>query len=249
MPEPESARSAQLWLNVVEIWVAAFSYGLYCILFARCIYILRQRMRQLERQGILLSAITTLFALSTIQIVALTVQSAAVFGQFDISLDNVGTASVLIYVSSCVCSDALLIYRCYVIWGDNRYIVAAPLLLLVNATVFGYLQKLTVLRILSLSTIVSVTLLTVSRIGWAAYQRRGAQLTGELRQKYITASSTILESGGLYTLFVVVHFALFSLRSTAAPIVFAAVSQVVGIAPTLIFVRVGLETRPPTTLS
>ncbi|KAJ6546209.1 hypothetical protein DFH09DRAFT_1171496 [Mycena vulgaris] len=218
--------SSLFWMNVLEIWVATFFYGAYCILFGRCLYILLNRMRQLERQGILLAPVITLFALSTGQIIVLTIQSAIVVGHSNLAIDKILTASVLIYVSSCVCSDALLIYRCYVIWNENQYMIAAPLILLVTATVFGYLQNLTVFRILSLLTTVSVTFLTVSRIAWAAFQRRG-QLTGELQKKYVTATSTMFESGALYTICVAVHFALFSRGSVATPIVFSAVSQIV----------------------
>ncbi|KAJ7334017.1 hypothetical protein DFH08DRAFT_296596 [Mycena albidolilacea] len=244
----QNETSSQLWLNILGIWVATFLYGVFCVLFGRCVSILINRMRQLERQGILLGATILLFALSSGQIVVLTINAAIMVGQSDLNPDQMLNASVLIYVSSCLCSDALLIYRCYVIWHESFYVVAAPLLLLVTATGFGYVQNLTYFRILSLITVFSVTFLIVLRIIWAARQRR-TEISPLLRHKYAIACSTILESGVLYTVFVSVHFALFSVGSPIAPIMFSAVSQIVGIAPTLIFVRVGVEAKPASSVS
>ncbi|KAJ7238195.1 hypothetical protein C8J57DRAFT_1374072, partial [Mycena rebaudengoi] len=70
-------------------------------------------------------------------------------------------------------------------------------------------------------------------------------MSSEMRRRYTNATSVILESGTLYTLFVSIHFALFARGSAAAPvisypflfvssfelmgrqIIFAAVSQIV----------------------
>ncbi|KAJ7836059.1 hypothetical protein B0H14DRAFT_3870910 [Mycena olivaceomarginata] len=146
----QNETSSQLWLNILGIWVATFLYGVFCVLFGRCVFILFNRMRQLERQGILLGATILLFALSSGQIVVLTINVAIMVGQSDLNPDQ-----------------------------------------MLNA----------------------------------------------------------LESGVLYTVFVSVHFALFSVGSPIAPIMFSAVSQIVGIAPTLIFVRVGVEPKPASSVS
>ncbi|KAJ7260365.1 hypothetical protein B0H12DRAFT_1107899 [Mycena haematopus] len=237
---PASAPTASLlWVNVLEIWVVALLYGIYIILFARAVHILLLRIRQLERQGILLGAMVALFILSTAQLFVLTLKAAVVVGEASMPLDTVETASLLIYVTSCICSDALLIYRCYVIWNDNWAIVVAPLALLIISTVFGYMRSARTFQIVSLTTAVFVTLLTVSKVAWAAYERRG-MLTGAMRKTYISASSAILESGFIYAVFVSVHFIVFTSGAAAAPVVFAAVGQIVGIAPTLIVVRSGL---------
>jgi len=180
-----------------------------------------------------------LFILSTAQLFVLTLKAAIVVGETQMPLDAVETASLLIYVTSCICSDALLIYRCYVIWNDNRHIVIAPIALLVVSSVFGYLRNARIFQIVSLTTAVFVTLLTVSKVAWAAYEGR-MLLTGPIRKNYISAGSTILESGFLYALIVSIHFTAFSRGLSAAPVFFAAVGQIVGIAPTLIIVRSGL---------
>lgn len=70
------------------------------MLFGRCVSILVNRMRQLERQGILLGATILLFALSSGQIVVLTINAAIMLGQSDLNPDQILNASVLIYVSS-----------------------------------------------------------------------------------------------------------------------------------------------------
>ncbi|KAJ7137566.1 hypothetical protein C8R43DRAFT_1238849, partial [Mycena crocata] len=77
------------------------------------------------------------------------------------------TASVLIYVTSSICSDALLIYRCYVIWDSNIYVIGPSVILLISATVSGYMRSITIFQIISLTTGISVTLLTLARVVWS----------------------------------------------------------------------------------
>ncbi|KAJ7064275.1 hypothetical protein C8F01DRAFT_1130807 [Mycena amicta] len=237
-------------------------YGTYCVLFARATQILLRRIRLLERQAPLFIAIILLFLLSTGQIFILTVKAAVVTGGLaPMPLDAVNTASLLAYVSSwhgipssstapsakrvffaSVCSDALLIYRCLLVWDNNYYVIAPPIVLLICSTVFGYLQDLRTFQILSLTTAISVILLTVSRVACAAYKRRDL-LSSTLRRKYIGAGATILESGAIYAIFVSIHFGFFTAQSPISPIIFAAVAQIVGIAPTVILVRAGLPTE------
>ncbi|KAJ7479587.1 hypothetical protein FB451DRAFT_1448601 [Mycena latifolia] len=215
-----------LWINVLEIWVVAFLYGIYWVVFKRSVFILLARIRELERQAILLIVMVALFLLSSAQVFVLTVDAAVVVGQLRMDRAPLLTASLLIYVTSCICSDALLIYRCYVIWNDNPYIVIPPLILLINATAFGYIRNITVFQSISLTTAVSVTLLTASKIAWTAFRSR-AFLSGGQKRRYLSASSTILESGALYALFAAIHFAFFVRRSVIAPVFYAAVSQIV----------------------
>ncbi|KAJ6628588.1 hypothetical protein B0H10DRAFT_1990509 [Mycena sp. CBHHK59/15] len=190
--------------------------GIYFILFPRCAYVLCNRSRKLHRQGIFLAAVIILFTLSTAQLFTLSLKSAIVVGESKMEIDQVLTASLPIYVTSCICADALLIYRCYASWDDNFYVIIVPLILVINSAAFGYTRNLRMFQITSLTSIISVTLLTVSRIAWAAFQRRW-RLTRELRQTYLSATSTILESGAIHAFIVSIHFAFFSRGSPVAP--------------------------------
>jgi hypothetical protein len=64
------------------------------------VQILLNRIRQLERQGVLLGAMIALFFFSSAQIFVLTLKAAVVVGEARMPLDSVETASLLIYVSS-----------------------------------------------------------------------------------------------------------------------------------------------------
>ncbi|KAJ7624637.1 hypothetical protein FB45DRAFT_85397 [Roridomyces roridus] len=241
----ETITPSTLWMNVLELGIAAFLCGIHCILFVRSVGILRARMAEFKRQWILLVAMIALFSLSTAQVVVIGIKSAVVTNTAGIDLYRVLVASLLIYVTSCVCADALLIYRCYVIW-DSPYVCIPPVMLLIIASAFGYIRNVRIFQILSLTTVVSVTLLTISKIVYSAWQRR-AILSQDLRQRYITASSAILESGALYALCVAIHFGLATHRFVAAEsIFFSVVSQIVGIAPTLIIVRAQRQRRNAT---
>ncbi|KAJ7890166.1 hypothetical protein B0H14DRAFT_3429224 [Mycena olivaceomarginata] len=269
--EPSASTPFLLWLNILEIWFGALFYGLYIILFARAVQILLNRIRQLERQGILLGAMVALFSLSTAQLFVLTLKAAVVVGETRMPLDSVETASLLIYVTSCLCSDALLIYRCYVIWNDNPAIVAAPLAcllppLIISLTTAVFVTLLTgvlfsFFRSAATSIFNPTSLLAVSKVAWAAYERR-AMLTSATRRNYFSAGSAM--SVGFTFILYPFHDCLhvvwaavwnrasstrsscpststvFSRGASAAPVIFAVVGQIVGIAPTLIIVRSGL---------
>ncbi|KAF7303998.1 Zn(2)-C6 fungal-type domain-containing protein [Mycena indigotica] len=243
-PSPIGQESSSVWIATLEIWVGTLLYGAYCVLFARATQILLRRIQIFERQAPLFLAIAVLFLLSTAQTFVLTVKAAVVTnGLPPMPLAPVNAASLLVYVSSCLCSDALLIYRCLVIW-DSKYLVVTPsVVLLICSTFFGYMQHLRTFQILSLTTAISVTLLTLGRVIWAGYRRR-ALLDTALRRRYVGAGAAILESGAVYAVSVSIHFAFFTARSRAGPVVFAAVAQIVGIAPTLIVVRAGLPPAP-----
>ncbi|KAJ7035434.1 hypothetical protein C8F04DRAFT_1258983 [Mycena alexandri] len=174
-------------------------------------------------------------------------------------------AANTVYVTSTVIADSIFIFRCYSIWNRRLAIVVFPAFLVLITTVLGYanvmlliltdsgdMSALDILNIVnqnlfiasiavSLFTTVVLMGLTVGRI-WLLARAARVVMGHKAVGTYYTACAMILESGALYcvggTAFVAVWFRLF--ESGTLAFTGAILGQIVGIAPTLIAVRVAL---------
>ncbi|KAJ7655880.1 hypothetical protein B0H17DRAFT_1098788 [Mycena rosella] len=147
------------------------------------------------------------------------------------------------------------IHRCYVIWGFNWRPVAIPALAYVGTLIGGILgniplsgpsQRAAVAVCIGtiFSTNVLASGLAAGRIWWIS--RRAATLLGRksrMKMKYWYLTAILVESGVIHPAGLIITIALF--LSPATPTVSVLISigalyHLVGIAPTLIIVRVGL---------
>ncbi|KAJ8695614.1 hypothetical protein PTI98_008199 [Pleurotus ostreatus] len=223
------------------IWIQIFAYGVYFVLFGICIHLFRNPRRKPHPWVII--ATVLLFFLSTVKL-ALDLASVVVAytddvsSIFDSSLDRAG---VYIYVSASAVSDALLIYRCSIIWEARKSVLALPLLLAVTSALTGYTSQLSgsVFVILSMITNITVTSLIAGRIWWIS--RRLREFLGTTYTEYTAAMAIIIESGLLCTVSTAVFTATYNVQ-VARWAAYYFSSQAIGIAPTLILVRVGLGT-------
>ncbi|KAJ7779860.1 hypothetical protein B0H16DRAFT_1878489 [Mycena metata] len=172
-----------------------------------------------------------------------------------------------VYVTSTVIADSVFIFRCYRIWNRRVAVIVFGGVLVLAGTGLGYGNViLTILIdsskdvsasrvrdeatvgtnlfiafiIVSVFTTVVLMGLTVGRI-WALACAARVVMGRKAVGAYYTACAMILESGALYcvggTAFVVVGFRLAALPGGFTGAILA---QIVGIAPTLISVRVAL---------
>ncbi|KAK7047613.1 hypothetical protein VNI00_006381 [Paramarasmius palmivorus] len=164
-----------------------------------------------------------------------------------------------LYVTNSLVADSLVIYRLYVVWGHNWKITVGPILLLLASSIAGYVAVWEISRVdsgdsifakqvadgattlfaLSFGTNVIVTSLIAGRI-WYIARRTSLNLGRQHGVKYSRAMVVIIESGALYSVSLFMLLVLFATDNDAQIILFNSVSQIVGIAPTLIIVRVGL---------
>jgi hypothetical protein len=151
-------------------------------------------------------------------------------------------------------ADGFLIYRCYVIWGSDWRAVAFPLLSYACTIIGGFLGLLPlsgsserVALVLAYGTTfftnVLASLLAAGRIWWIS--RRIAILLGKRKaqSKYMDLTAIILESGLIYPailIFTIVVYLVPATPTVAVLSCIAAAYHLVGIAPTMIIVRVGL---------
>jgi len=229
-----------IWIGVSTLWVSTFLYGIYIMLFYQClcVFLSASRSRSDKSQAILLISAVVMFLLSTTSVVINLIQGATAYGSAKLSLDELKIAAAIVYVTNNVVGDALLIYRCWVIW-NTVYITIVPLLLLVATMILGYAIQLKLFFILSLTTNLLIPALVAGRLWWILRRVRGTVAAAETRKKGRRAMVILLESGLIYSIIVSIHMMFFHYNNPMDEVVYAALAQVVGIVPTLIIVRVG----------
>ncbi|KAF8875067.1 hypothetical protein BD779DRAFT_1678445 [Infundibulicybe gibba] len=241
-------------------------YGVYCVLFVMSMAILVWRRRTRELNTAMVVANVALF-------VCCTIHYALEFNHFYNRLRSNGltdfadethvlfAADIFLSLADFL-GDMVLIYRCWLVWGKNYYIIILPFLTALS----GFICAMEVLHLLlgidpsapvpppvlvplgiagytlPLCTNAIITALIVGRI---YYTSRGLK-TDEVQPGYNSghgaaerAMSIIIESGGLYLVTQFIFVVLYGIKHPAVAIVAVAAVQIYGIAPTLIIIRVG----------
>ncbi|KAJ7160489.1 hypothetical protein C8R46DRAFT_370216 [Mycena filopes] len=222
--------------------VATFFSGIYLVLFCICIYILLHRPRDRSNIVLLITAVA-LFTLSSIIVLLTIVLGAARIDGIDLSVPELLFATNIIFAVNNVIADSLVIYRCYCVWNHNGYVVIVPILSLLATSLFGLDLDLPAkpFYALSLATNILVTMLTAGRIWWILHEARSC-LKSDMQKRYLSSLAILVESGVLYSATVLVFLILVTIAPTriSTPAIYQILAQIMGIAPTLIIVRVGL---------
>ncbi|KAJ6478200.1 hypothetical protein C8R45DRAFT_1006760 [Mycena sanguinolenta] len=230
------------WYDISQLWVGTFFYGIYLVLFCICVYILLHRPHTRANTFLLVTAIA-LFTLSSILTVLNLVLGAAEIDDIDgIPSDSIQNAAI--YGLNNSIADGLVIYRCFVIWERKWRVIIVPIIMLIISTIYGLDFTLSPYPFfgLTLATNVLVTALTAGRIWWICRQSRAYLNTSEQR-RYTSSVTILVESGVLYSVALLTYLIVISipnLINTLGEPILQMLTQVMGIAPTLIIVRVGL---------
>ncbi|KAF7353477.1 hypothetical protein MSAN_01537300 [Mycena sanguinolenta] len=162
-------------------------------------------------------------------------------------------AANVIYVTANVLADAIFVFRCYAIWEFQKKIIVFPILLTLGVAGIGYLNVISGLVYsgsvnvalfdtsvgLSLFTSIILMGLSVGRI-WVFARLARRVPDAQTTSTYHTVCAMILESGALYVCggiaFIVLGFV--GPPNIDVTIAGAVLGQLVGIAPTIIAVRV-----------
>ncbi|KAJ6556018.1 hypothetical protein B0H19DRAFT_1235382 [Mycena capillaripes] len=205
-----------LWYDISQLWVGTFFYGIYLVLFCICMYILLHRPSS-RGNTVLMVTTMALFTFSTILIVLILVLVTAEIEELSsIPSDSIQNAAYIIYAINNSIGDGLLIYRCYVVWNHDWRVIVLPVMMLIAST--------------------------AGRIWWISHHSR-AYLAAAAQQRYASTIALVVESGMLYSATILAFLIVISfpsLSSTLEEPLLQIVTQVMGIAPTLIIVRVGM---------
>ncbi|KAF9458418.1 hypothetical protein BDZ94DRAFT_1313306 [Collybia nuda] len=247
--------------------VQAVLYGVYTMLFSLSMHIFRKRQPSKGHKSILIGT-AFLFLCCTFQCV-LGSFPISIYQSGTVEYVVVPVANNALYVTTNFVANSLFAYRCYVIWGRKKYILGLSILLILAETGFGLYFCISSLPFgdapmggfdartplfFTFATNVTLTGLSAGRIWWIS---RGLRILGpKVSRKYNTIIALIVESGTIYCVAIAAY--LISLPKdgnfdgipkvgesyTTSEIVvrtfFGILTQIVGIVPTLIVVRIGL---------
>ncbi|GAV99407.1 hypothetical protein LENED_000863 [Lentinula edodes] len=160
-------------------------------------------------------------------------------GYYYHSQTNLRTAGMALYVTANFVADTLLLYRCYVIWGSRKLVIAGP------ATV-SFLNTETRqphrFLVINLVTNLLLTSLIAGRLRWTNMLTdrtlKGFSQSNEPHFNGIL--ETLVESCLLYSITLVVSIVLKVYTITSDLDFLPILIQILGIATTLIMVRVDL---------
>ncbi|KAF9223683.1 hypothetical protein BS17DRAFT_781058 [Gyrodon lividus] len=241
----------------------AVLWGAYCILFVVSLIILgRRRLSESFANPIvyihclIFLCCTTHFALEFNHFYT-TLNATGVDHYADETSQLVGADFFISFID--LLGDLVLIYRCWMVWGKNYYVILLPLMSSIGgfACMLGVLDLLLAISpsapvppsalvplglaayVLPLCTNVLVTFFIVFQI-WST-SRTVPDSPLQIGQGVTRrAMMLVIESGALYLLVQLVFVVLFALQNPAQAILAVMAVQVYGIAPTLIIIRVSL---------
>ncbi|KAJ7732922.1 hypothetical protein DFH07DRAFT_990507 [Mycena maculata] len=265
MPALPSTYSIQLDIEFIQVglYILAgemFLYGIYLVLFGFYLHILHTR--GISNNRFLTIATISLFMLGTSHFALLAADALGIESEDSTAeiFSALNAAANGVYVTSNVIADTIFLFRCYAIWNFERKMIIIPALYIIAVAFFGYLNLvqsimdvenvasdshlsrdgLTFLLSVLPSLVATVMLMCLSagRIWGLAHAARrvmGRKIAG----RYYTVCAMILESGALYFAGGMAYIFLIGPYSTDFQSG-GVLGQLVGIAPTIIAVRVGL---------
>ncbi|KAG0693308.1 hypothetical protein DFH29DRAFT_402910 [Suillus ampliporus] len=231
-------------------WLEAILYGINCMLFGGCVYVLSSRESAANR--FLLFASSLQFALATAHAILAFIQVMNAFtaSYFAESGGNaVYIASLSVYAVNAYTQELLLIWRLFLVWNRNFKVCILPLILWIahcttaslaivfiapkNSDVFSHNVRAFSLAAWSFEMILNVTV-----TGGIAYHLwRSGQQTAILAN-YKNTILVIVESGALVTSCTCVMFGLFVAGNIVGLIAINITMQVTTMTPLLLIVRI-----------
>ncbi|KAF8217637.1 hypothetical protein K438DRAFT_1746935 [Mycena galopus ATCC 62051] len=205
--------------------------------------------------GTIQMTLKVVIAVVTLRMVRLAVESSSLVKSTFIH-DRIVFVRYILLTTNNALTDSLLIYRCYVIWGQTISVTILPIAMLAATTILGYVTTIrdnyqykstinpAIAFAMTVATNIILTALTAGRMWWVGREVRVASTLPGARN-YNTAVVMILESGAIYSLCVIAYVISGAFLTTPAVIInnvlTGALFQIVNIVPTLIAVRVGFR--------
>ncbi|KAF5353939.1 hypothetical protein D9756_007156 [Leucocoprinus leucothites] len=224
-----------------------FLYSINLLIFSIAAYTLVYNLKGYAR-WVLLGFAISMFVISTVAAsLSLYIFFGCLMHEQAIPFRLLRARHVSYFVNNLI-ADILLIYRCYVIWSRSILVIIAPCICLLASLRVFYVQspqgdlfvdRRYIYIWMALGFNIVVTVLNASRIWWLSREVRKV-LGPTLTRKYYSAMVIIIESGAIYSLYVLISQLIKTVVDKNLIILDAGLTQVVSIAPTLIIVQVGL---------
>ncbi|KAJ6576706.1 hypothetical protein DFH09DRAFT_1031478 [Mycena vulgaris] len=248
--------------KLVSIFVQSILYGAYSVLFFTTTWMILSRaplQRTMMGISLLMFVVATMHvAVNFTRIIkafiifaGATGGPAAFFNQLAEFTQMFGST---LYVIQTLVGDALVLYRCYLVWERKLWVIAFPFALLLGSTATGigilwafdkvgraeiFAEELshwiTSFFSMTFATNVICTALVAYRV-WAINRKHVSFRGRKLRSLMLL----IVESGAIYSATLMVLLILYNVDSWFQYVVLDAVSPIVGIVFSVIILRIAL---------
>ncbi|KAI0630798.1 hypothetical protein C8Q77DRAFT_1160317 [Trametes polyzona] len=251
---------------LIGVWLESFIWGIYTTVFFMTLHSIYRKRRE-DFNKFTTVTLVLLYALATghvgIELARLiqgfilyrdTIGPPSYFADDSVRL---GMAKDYLYITTLFLGDLIIVWRLYVVWGRNLYVAIFPMLMCLGELGVGYAsisqwlaphQNFTVMDdlgtamfALSLPTNIIITIVTAARIWYVTSRTRkalGVSGGGQYKRLLIL----LVESGAFVAATKLTEFILFQLDVNydinAMNIVYVAVPQITGLAPTFIIYAV-----------
>ncbi|EIW58358.1 uncharacterized protein TRAVEDRAFT_167848 [Trametes versicolor FP-101664 SS1] len=249
-------------------WLESFMWGVYTTMFAMTMYTIYQKRREGVNRFTTV-ALLLLYVLATGHVSLALVRLIQGFILYRDILDPIlyfanisvrlNMAKDYLYITNLFLGDLVIVWRLYVVWGNNFYIAFIPFLMCIGELGVGYssisqwlapTQNFTVMSrlgsaqfIISLVVNILVTMIIAGRIWFVS--RRTRKALGVAGGNYTRVLLLIIESGALVAAAKLTEFTLYELAPVngldglnAMYIVYECMPQITGLAPTCIIYAV-----------
>ncbi|KAH8101903.1 hypothetical protein BXZ70DRAFT_84752 [Cristinia sonorae] len=258
-------------------WLASMFWGSFNILF---IISMSAIFKKRQKQWFSIGAIVIMWSLATTHIAFILSrlieafivhvnEEGAVMYLADIGRP-LNRAKDMVYITTIVLGDSILVWRCFMVWNRNWYVIILPVIMVIGTAISGYtavgqyflpnpyvagtVRWATGMLAVSMVTNLVLTLLTAGRIWFLTRQinLRGSSPHSKPQLRYRAVILIILEAGMLVTIGKVTEFILFNISpddgldgNNALYVVMDCMPQLMGIAPTLIVLAVNQGLTSP----
>jgi hypothetical protein len=257
---------------LVAAWLASAMWGAFSITFFFWLVTTIQRRKTSSINYVTTALVFCMYTLATAHIslvlerilyafiiAAKEAPDGAIFYLADIA-EPINRSKDMIYVSLIILGDSTLVWRCFVVWGKNYWIILAPSLMILGTAISGYgaiaqfflphpftltgIEWATGMLTVSMATNIIVTALTAGRVWFMASQIPSSSFSSS-RHTYRQVILLIIESGLVMTLSKVLEFVFFKLGPVdglngfnGLYVVMDSMPQIMGICPTFIILSV-----------
>ncbi|KAH8101905.1 hypothetical protein BXZ70DRAFT_1063915 [Cristinia sonorae] len=258
-------------------WLASGFWGAFTILYIICIATTLQRRKHWHFTTF---AITVMYALATTHIGLIL---ARLIQAFIVHVNDIGAVMYLadigqhlnrskdmIYVTSIILGDSILVWRCFMVWNSNWLVITVPSIMVLSTGISGYgaigqyylpdpyvpttVKWATAMLAVSMATNILLTLLTAGRIWFLTSEIKftGLSTRTKPQMRYRAVILIILEAGMLVTVGKILEFVFFIIApddgldgDNALYVIMDCMPQIMGIAPTLILLAVNQGLTSP----
>jgi hypothetical protein len=261
--------------ELIALSVESFFFGIYFVLFASSVKMLLNKRNTISGTTPLLALAGVFGILITWHVLTDAVRLVYAFKRDqaplgpDLYYANVASCLSLIktslYLVITVIFDAFILYRCFIVWDRNCFVILLPFMVFLADIGTGiaavqdlsgltkgdtvFIQKQEKITKSFLSSTVAVNGLSTLLIAYRLWTRQCTMRDSRKAFGLTREAAIIAESGAIYSITLILVIATYTCQSNSFNVFLDMASPVIGVAFSLIVIRIGEDATEATHIS